>query len=92
MARRKNKTEQDGHVYHNLACEAACVERLTNGRDVTLARLAKLYADAGACWLAAAKRSHRDGMTYAQIRFEFCRGALVRLGRHDLVEQLEAQR
>jgi hypothetical protein len=84
------KTEKDRSIYHEKATEAACVERRTNEENITSQRLAKLYADAGACWAAAAVRSNRVETTYAHRRFEFCRAALVRLGRADLVEQLDA--
>ncbi len=90
MKKQRVKTEMDGIIYHNLTMEAACVERRVNDPKLTSQRLAKLYVDAGTCWAAAAKRSLQFGETYAHRRFEFCKGALIRLGRHDLVEQLEA--
>lgn len=84
------RTEIDCIVYHNLAMEAACVERRANEANITSQRLAKLYHDAGTCWAAAASRSTRTETTYAHRRFDFCRAALVRLGRADLVDQLDA--
>ncbi|QAX92377.1 hypothetical protein HWC07_gp125 [Pantoea phage vB_PagM_LIET2] len=89
---RTMKTEIDCIVYHNLTMEAACVERRVNDSDITKARKAKLYTDAGICWLQAMRRSKRDEVTYAERRLDFCRAALIRLGRHDLAQQLDATR
>lgn len=83
-------TETDCIAYHRMATEAAAVERLVNDKGITKARLAKLYTDAGVCWLQAMGRSERDETTYAERRLAFCRAALIRLGRHDLAQQLES--
>lgn len=81
-------TDQQQHAYQKLVTQAAAVEQRTSEENITKQRLAKLYADAGQLWAEAAAR-RRSG-SYAETRFNFCRAALIRLGRHDLATQLDA--
>lgn len=74
--------------YQKIAAQAAAVESRTTEENITKQRLAKLYLDAGQLWAEAAAR-RRSG-SYAETRFNFCRAALIRLGRHDLASQLDA--
>lgn len=86
---KKPKTERDTIAYHLLATEAARTERGVGAKGMTPARAAKIYLEAAKLWHRAARRSSRVFAVYAENRYSFCKGALIRLGRHDFVESLD---